>query len=635
MSSLVQEFPSFEKWITDMQIQAPKVQVLGKSNNSNDNTCRGLFAKETIHPGELILHVPARCVISERMLQNLGSKLMLHLENGTQRPTTVTDGSGRRTTHLEENALMMIERFRLFVEEQTCCESGERGDNAHSWKEDDALALFLIASKTLLLVHDDEDASVEIINDTQCSNKATGGEATVQEHDCHSLMRDVVGQNQTSTSSINTGITCLEKKTAEGIMSFLPYIGMLPDKFPTHPVFYTANELKRIEGTNCHEFTKRMIVQMKSDYDIIERVFQQYWKEDYEWISSNHLESCRKEKLRKNTGSFCHCFGLNPKVLTLDAYQWALTTIYSRASDASREFKSGDDDVDNDQEPSSYKRHRVIVPFLDMINHGFTQPPAHYSMDSEGNMRVYADTTIPSGSEILYNYGNFGNEKLLMVYGFVVDNNPFEAVQLYAPLPVTDPLYDAKSRLLLNWCDVEDPNSPYILHRPTNEIEGILPNGLLSALRLIGVASIDEIVKITTNLFDNSSENQGIPFVNNENEYNALLALGNALEIMTRQLALCLISDTGLSAASISPVTISNQEHLTANEQLARGVSNSKTCNESSTSCKENIQPGFVVSTHDGRTNTYNTKILCEGQYDIFRLALEEVTKRLEELKYI
>ena len=56
---------------------------------------------------------------------------------------------------------------------------------------------------------------------------------------------------------------------------------------------------------------------------------------------------------------------------------------------------------------------------LDVMNH-FHASRVRPEMDSEGNIRLYngSDEAIEPGMEILLNYGDFPNEKLLLVYGF-------------------------------------------------------------------------------------------------------------------------------------------------------------------------------------------------------------------------
>lgn len=50
--------------------------------------------------------------------------------------------------------------------------------------------------------------------------------------------------------------------------------------------------------------------------------------------------------------------------------------------------------------------------------------------------------------KIFFNYGNFPNHKLLRLYGFAIDNNPFDTVEIWAPMSPEAPLYEYKVNVL-------------------------------------------------------------------------------------------------------------------------------------------------------------------------------------------
>ena len=98
--------------------------------------------------------------------------------------------------------------------------------------------------------------------------------------------------------------------------------------------------------------------------------------------------------------------------------------------------------------------------------------------------------------------------------------------------------------------------------------------------------------------------------VTKENEYYALTALQTALETMARQTALNLIDDTGLGAASIN---VRGEEE--GEEEEGGGV---------------DALPPTTQTLMEAR-NRDNARVLCEGRYEILRLALEKVEERLEK----
>ena len=224
-----------------------------------------------------------------------------------------------------------------------------------------------------------------------------------------------------------------------------------------------------------------------------------------------------------------------------------------------------------------------------------------FSWRLAGNISVFnGPHAIPEGSEICLNYGRFSNEKLLLVYGFTVQNNPYNYVDIYAPLPEDDPLYALKANFLRQQYG-NSPNGPHSIFQIKNDHPSVLPSSLLSTLRLIGIQSYDELFRIISIESDTTDSNDDyeVPIVSRENEEAALTALQSALHSMTRRLALNLISDENLNAASSQ-----------LEEELIDDVS--KNTAES--------------------LNVHNARILCWGEYQILQTALEDVQRRLEKL---
>lgn len=75
-----------------------------------------------------------------------------------------------------------------------------------------------------------------------------------------------------------------------------------------------------------------------------------------------------------------------------------------------------------------------LVPGIDFCNHN-VKALATWEVDSVGDttgvpasmylmLAQAGNSSVEAGTEIFINYGNKGNEELLYLYGFVVDNNP-------------------------------------------------------------------------------------------------------------------------------------------------------------------------------------------------------------------
>jgi hypothetical protein len=215
---------------------------------------------------------------------------------------------------------------------------------------------------------------------------------------------------------------------------------------------------------------------------------------------------------------------------------------------------------------------------------------------------------IREGEEICLNYGLFSNEKLLLVYGFTVDPNPYNHVNIYAPLPREDPLYPLKEKILQKCFHGINPDGPHIIQVQTTDIANsgvsILPPSLVSALRLIGLQSYDTLLWILSQQDNELNDEDGdgdaycqVPLIHRDNDLSAFTALQEALHSMARQLALNLICDENLNAAN--SLQGDKENHFSPVNKL----------------------------------HVTNARRLCWGEYEILQIALAEVHHRLEVLE--
>ena len=70
-----------------------------------------------------------------------------------------------------------------------------------------------------------------------------------------------------------------------------------------------------------------------------------------------------------------------------------------------------------------------MLPLIDMCNHSFV-PNCKLQPLGNGSLQLVALQDIPHQQPLLLSYGGLSNDFLLMDYGFVVANNPFDGVQL-------------------------------------------------------------------------------------------------------------------------------------------------------------------------------------------------------------
>ena len=72
-----------------------------------------------------------------------------------------------------------------------------------------------------------------------------------------------------------------------------------------------------------------------------------------------------------------------------------------------------------------------MLPVIDVCNHSFTPSAAVRLLESgDGDVELVATRDLDAGEAIELNYGNLSNDDLLLDYGFIIENNPYDVVKL-------------------------------------------------------------------------------------------------------------------------------------------------------------------------------------------------------------
>ena len=316
----------YMQWVTsEAGIRAPKVYL----KDMSDGKGRGLIAKETIWPNELIMHVPARSLIGVRNLFQYDTPISKFIKD-----------------------LMEVAQWE--------------------WRDDDSIALFLIAS---LLLESNESESI-VSNEYDDKSSIPEAEAVIVQNNCltcditsgtsevfidpASNSEDVYDVTLVSPCNVfnvseptESSSLAVEFPTQSQAISFNPHVMMLPFEFST-PIFFEEHELNRMIGTNCREFSLRMKEQMLRDWNDLRLLIRKY-----------NSEQCQIEN--------DNLIVINDNDFSLSMYSWALSVIYSRSTDFQKK----------DTGSGEFENSRVIVPLFDMINHDFDSDIYH-AMDDNG-----------------------------------------------------------------------------------------------------------------------------------------------------------------------------------------------------------------------------------------------------------
>ena len=154
---------------------------------------------------------------------------------------------------------------------------------------------------------------------------------------------------------------------------------------------WTEEELRELAGTACLRDTMNLIEETREDYEGLSRRLEAMGEGD--WLSSRGIDYAR--------------------------YAWARQCLWSRQCDLLKPDGT---------------RTRVMIPTFDIFNHSPDAPlgKTHKLNAEKGAVTVYAGRDYKKGEQAFISYGSgeAANSKLLTWYGFCVENNPYEELDL-------------------------------------------------------------------------------------------------------------------------------------------------------------------------------------------------------------
>ncbi|KAL3675689.1 hypothetical protein R1sor_025637 [Riccia sorocarpa] len=192
--------------------------------------------------------------------------------------------------------------------------------------------------------------------------------------------------------ALRLGMKLLNEKAKENSF-WWPYISLLPQRFQI-PIFFSGDEIASLQYPP-------LIYQVKKRC----KVLYELSTRDIPAV----LQTCQGEK---------HPFA--GQDVDGGALGWAMSAVSSRAFRLQNK-KSGDSE-------------RVLLPLIDMCNHSFA-PNSRLEQISTGDnldykLQVVAESSLENGTPLTLNYGALSNDLLLLDYGFIVPDNPYDRVEL-------------------------------------------------------------------------------------------------------------------------------------------------------------------------------------------------------------
>lgn len=250
------------------------------------------------------------------------------------------------------------------------------------------------------------------------------------------------------------------------------HIELLPKTY-TNTLFWTEEDLEYLKGSNLYIESKHLRTQQTiSDY--------------------NELVTLLSTELKSE-------FPITE--FSLQDYQWALTTLWSRGMDF---------------------HMRCIVPLADMANASLEllDTPCHRYNQTNNCVELIAGKDYASGEQVFIHYGAVSNSKLLRLYGFSIMSNPYNNVQLYVG-SLGD---DMMKRRVCNLFGVDPDKSVYELCA-----RDPIPEALLMRLRIQFCSSNADLTKL---LLLGSGGGNKMAQISPENEAIVNSVLRQALEGM-------------------------------------------------------------------------------------------------------
>ncbi|KAG5563947.1 hypothetical protein RHGRI_000206 [Rhododendron griersonianum] len=265
--------------------------------------------------------------------------------------------------------------------------------------------------------------------------------------------------------------------------SWKPYLDMLPTTFG-NPLWFTDDELLEVKGTTLYHATELQVNRFMLQKKKLLSLYEDKVKNLVKKLLVLHGETERCEK-------FC-CFKF-----TANSIFWtrALNIPFPRSyvypqvqDEQDNTFSSFNRNAESDTSkissgeltdgkgleiygvegqvtevtPASVQGETVwvegLIPGIDFCNHDL-KPAANWEVDGTGSTTgvPFSMYLLSAGKshlqvedEISISYGSKGNEELLYLYGFVIDNNPDDYLMVHYPLEAIQsvPFSESKAQLL-------------------------------------------------------------------------------------------------------------------------------------------------------------------------------------------
>ncbi|KAL5166988.1 Ribulose-1,5 bisphosphate carboxylase/oxygenase large subunit N-methyltransferase, chloroplastic [Glycine soja] len=281
------------------------------------------------------------------------------------------------------------------------------------------------------------------------------------------------------------------------------YLDMLPTTFG-NPLWFSDDELQELRGTTLYRATE---LQKKSLLSLYESKVKDIVKKLLTLDGNSEIEVCFEDFLWANSVFWSRALNIPmPHSYVFPEMQDA-QDICDPEADEKRKFIAGSQIEQSDNltkegtcNPMTGDTVWVegLVPGIDFCNHDL-KPIATWEVDGTGlasgvPFSMYlisaAQSPLQIDQEIYISYGNKGNEELLYLYGFVIDDNTDDYLMVHYPAEAINTISfsESKNQLL----EVQRKMPSYV-----NKL--VFPEKFMTTLRTIAMQE-DELFKVSSML---------------------------------------------------------------------------------------------------------------------------------------
>ncbi|XP_038708297.1 uncharacterized protein LOC120003395 isoform X3 [Tripterygium wilfordii] len=242
-----------------------------------------------------------------------------------------------------------------------------------------------------------------------------------------------------------------------------PYLDMLPTTFG-NPLWFTDDELLELKGTSLYRATK---LQKKTLVSLFEDKVKGLVEKLLSVVGDSKRAVCFEDFLWANSVFWARALNIPfPHSYVFPKFQEDQDGCCSSLKNSAGVSDNHKPEVEvyaiksNDKASTSTDTVWVegLVPGIDFCNHDI-KVAATWEVDGTGittgvPLSMYLlsveRTLFQTEKEISISYGNKGNEELLYLYGFVIENNPDDYLMVHYPVEAIPnvPFPDAKGQLL-------------------------------------------------------------------------------------------------------------------------------------------------------------------------------------------